>query len=242
MQEYLGWPVVTAENCFHIILSQCGIVPWPKAQNPMPLEDYLAQATQAQRDEYQRFGPKNEVVFYRNPSSLDPFTGFQSIFKPYAIVFGLINEMVPVTAEWKHGNGLITIVPVCGVPGKAESHLPTIANQMMATGRREWQEETGTKLESITSLSPTEGLWSEVRKGYMRCFPFLGKVKEPIKKGPTKLDQNETLSMVLFPIQEWVKLIESPHLWDQHPEFGLESCCQAVTYLALRQMNRLQLT
>jgi 8-oxo-dGTP pyrophosphatase MutT (NUDIX family) len=240
MQECFGWPVVTAENCFEVIRS-CGIKAWPQLQEPDPIDTYLKNATLAQLEEYRRFGPKSYVVRFENPAAKEPFNGFRSVFKPYAMVFALIDGMVPVTAEWKHGNDRITIVPVAGVPGKAEKDLPTLMDQMKATAIREWREETGTELESLASLGPDEGLFCEARKADMRYFPFVGRIKVPISKGPTKLDDNEILQMVLFPFQEWLRLIESDHLWNKNPDFGLEYSVRDITYRALRYLNMLQL-
>jgi len=236
----MGWPVVTAENCFDVITNECGITPWPKLAEPEPINSYLLRANNAQKQEYDRFGPKSFLVQYQNPGNSAPFNGFRSIFKPYSLVFALIDGMVPVTAEWKHGNAKITIVPVCGVPGKEEQYMPTLMDQMTATAVREWHEETGMHLSSVVPLCPIEGIWSESRKAQMRCFPFLGTVKTPLVRGKTKLDDNETLAMLLFPLDEWLKLMESESLWDLHPEFGLEACARDATYAALRRLGRLK--
>jgi 8-oxo-dGTP pyrophosphatase MutT (NUDIX family) len=191
--------------------------------------------------EYQLFGPQNFVARHENPSTGEGFNGFRSVFKPCSMVFAVVDGLVLVTAEWKHGNNRITIVPVAGVPGKAEADLP-LREKMRRTALREWEEETGTKLVSVEALGPEEGIWSVVRQTESHCFPYLGTVATPIQKGPTKLDQNETLIMVAFPLSEWVKLIESPELWDENPEFGLEVCSRDITYAALRKLGKLKLT
>ncbi|MBI4095169.1 MAG: hypothetical protein HY435_03185 [Candidatus Liptonbacteria bacterium] len=235
----LGWPIVTAANCFDVIRS-LGIKPWQQVREPEPLDSFLSHATEPEKDEYRRFGPKNFVVRYRNPHTGEPFNGFRSVFKPAAVVFALLDEHVPVTAEWKHGNDRITIVPVAGVPGKKEAELPTLADRMRATAIREWNEETGTELSSVTPLSPPSGIYSAVRPAEIQYFPFVGRVKEPVVKGPTKFDANEHLKMVLFSLNEWLALIETNELWDQRPEFGLEMCARDVTYAALRELERLK--
>lgn len=50
MVTFLGWPVVTAENCFAVIKDR-GIVPWPKIQDPESIEAYLKKATDDQKAE-----------------------------------------------------------------------------------------------------------------------------------------------------------------------------------------------
>lgn len=240
MKTLLGWPVVSATNCFDVV-KECGIHPWLKIEEPEPLDHYLTRTTNPEWDEYQRFGPKNFVVRYQNPRTNEPFNGFRSIFKPSAVVFALIEDMVPVTAEWKHGNNRVTISPVGGVPGKQEQNLSTLAERMHATAIREWHEETGTHLMSATPLAPSYGIYSAVRPAEIQYFPFVGEVRLPIQKGPTKFDESENLVMVLFPLLEWLWLIESPELWEQHPDFGLEMCARDATYAALRKLGRLRL-
>lgn len=240
MSEFLGWQIVTADNCFGFV-RELGIRPWLKVQEPESLDHYLKRTTNPEWDEYQRFGPKSFVVRYQNPHANEPFNGFRSLFKPSAVVFALINGMVPVTAEWKHGNDRITIVPVAGVPSKKEQDLPSLAARMEATAIREWKEETGTELASVTPLSPSCGIYSAVRPAEIQYFPFLGEMRLPIKKGPTKFDLSENAAMILFPLKQWLTLIESSDLWEQNPDFGLEMCARDVTYAALRKLGKLQL-
>ncbi len=239
MQELFGWPVVNAQNCFDII-RQRGICTWPQIKE-QDINSYLANGTEAQKLICERFGPKVIVATHENPHTKKPFDGFKITSKPCAIVFALIEDMVPVTAEWKHGNNRITIVPIAGVPGKEEERLPTLAKKMQATALREWREETGTDLASAELLGPRDGLFFEVRKTDSCYFPFLGKVKEPIKKRPAKFDAEEHLAMVVFPLKEWVTLIETPELWDGNPDFGLEGGARDVTYAALRKLGLLGL-
>jgi 8-oxo-dGTP pyrophosphatase MutT (NUDIX family) len=236
----LGWPIVTARNCFDTVRS-IGVRAWPKISEPVGIVDFLATATDTERVDYNRFAPKSFAVKHRNPYDGSVFDAFKVEFKPYACVFGLIDDMVPITAEWKHGNDRITLVPPCGVPGKAEGALTNMAKKMRATALREWNEETGTELENPVPLSSGEGVFSTVRNAHVQCYPYLGTVKTPIVKGQTKLDDTEHLKMILFPLPEWIKLLETHGLWDQNPDFGVEACTRDVTYAALRAMGRLKL-
>lgn len=239
--HHLGFPVVTAANCFDIVRS-LGIKAWPKKTENVPIVEWLKTATSEQVTDYNRFAPKSFAIQHENPYNGSDFDAFRVEFKPYSLVFALIDGYVAITVEWKHGNDKITFVPVCGVQGKAEASLPTLAAKMMAVGFREFKEETGIELESLTPLSSSNGMYYSVRNSETRCFPYLGTVKLPIEKGLTKFDDTEQLVMVLFPLEEWVKLLEDNELFEQNPDFGLEDCSRAATYAALRHMGRLQLT
>lgn len=242
-KEYLNWPVLLANTCFESI-RDLDIKSWQKLADPIPVTTFLETATPGERGDYERFAPKAYAVKHQNPYTGKTFDGFTTHFKPYACVLALIededgNEYIPVTAEWKHGNDRITIVPVCGVPNKDELAFGNMADIMHAVGMREWKEETGTELESLVPLSSSQGMWATVRNSSVQCFPFLGIMKTPVFKGTTKFDDTEHLAMVLFPLKEWVKLIESNDLWEQNPDFGIESCTRDVTYAALRYLGRL---
>jgi hypothetical protein len=242
MDTCLGWPMVTAENCFDVV-RDLGIKPWEQVGFTMTLNDYLRSASPGRIEEYDRFGPKNSVGRYLDPHRNEYFTGFRTTFKPYVIVFGLLpGNRVPVTVEWKHGNGKITFVPPAGVPGKEEEGITDLFDKMEATALREWREETGTTLRSVTPLGPRQGIYSEVRKAESRYFPFLGNLNEDIPKSSQLLDKNEHLQMVVFPLDEWVTLIDSPHLWDENPDFGQEFTLRDVTYAALRKLGRLKIS
>lgn len=241
MRTILDWPVVTAENCFDVILG-LGIKKWPTVWEKQA-EEYLSTATKEQKKDFERFGPKIFVARHTDPSG-NPYDGFGASFKPAALVFIIIedefgNKMVLTTAEYKHGNDRITIVPIAGVAGKEELGLPLI-EQMEKTAYREAKEESGIDLDSVESLGPSDGIYSVVRNANVAMFPFLGKIKLPMQKGSTKLDDNEHVVMIAFPINEWLKLIETPELWDKHPDFGLETYTLVTTYLALRRLSMMK--
>ena len=230
--------MVTAENCFDII-RLCGIRPWQKI-NEEPVERYLRRGEE-QSQLYSRFGAPSTVGYYTNPGSSTPFEGFRTHFKPCAMVFALIDGHVPITAEWKHGAERITLCPVAGVAGKAEQNYPTVYEQMEAAARREWEEETGTQLASLTPLGPSTGILAIARSANARYYPFLGTVREPIQKGPTKLDSDERLQMVMFPVAEWVRLLMQGDLMDQHPHYCIETYTRDTTFAALMALGKLQL-
>jgi 8-oxo-dGTP pyrophosphatase MutT (NUDIX family) len=235
----MGWPVLTAKGCFAAIRG-LGIRPWIKAFEPVPIDSFLVSAKGSERQDYERFGPKVFAAGYQNPATHEPFLGFRAVCKPYALVFAVVEGYVVVTAEWKHGNDRITIVPVAGALGSRPDAKLTLAQQMKAVAKREWREETGTDVELVLPLGPSDGMFSESRKMDARYFPFLGMIKQPIRKFAAKLDRHETLVVVAFPLAEWLALIETPELWDANPDFGLEYCARDVTYMALRKMGRLK--
>lgn len=240
-EQLYGWPVVTAENCFNVV-RECGIKPWEQLREPVALANFLATATDAQRQDYERFCPKTSVVTYHDPINNKPFEGFTTAFKPYACVFTLIDgKYVAVTAEWKHGNGKITFVPVCGVPGKAEAHIVDMLEKMAAVAMREHREETGFTLSRVFPLSPATGLWTGVRNSVTQCYPFLGEIDLDTPKGSTKFDDTEHIQMVLFELEEWLKFVEDPRVFDGQSDATLETVARDTTYAALRAMGRLKL-
>lgn len=241
MEHRYGWPIVTAENCFDVVRER-GIVPWEQLREPISIADFLATANAEELKQYEKHCPRTSVVTYYDPFKKETFTGFTTAFKPYACVFTLIDDKyVAVTAEWKHGNGKITFVPVCGVPGKAEVDIEGMRKKMAAVAMREHLEETGFTLSRVFPLSPATGLWTGVRNSVTQCYPFLGEINPDIPKGSTKFDHSEHLKMVLFELSEWMKFIEDPSIFDGHDDFTLETVARDTTYAALRALGRLQL-
>lgn len=231
--------MVNSKNCFSKI-HRLGIKPWRARGKPEAVEAWLGKATPDELESFRRFGPRSYFLKYANPQSGKVDNYFRTAFKPSAVVFAMFDrQFVPVTAEWKHGNNKITITPVAGVPGKAEADLPTLALKMRATALREWKEETGMELEYVIPLAPESGIYSAVRPAEIQYFPFVGKVRNRVEKGPTKFDENEHIALVVFDWHEWLALIETPGLWDQNPDFGLEMCARDVTYAALRKLGYL---
>lgn len=239
MQTFLDWPVLTAKTCFDAIRNM-GIKRLPKrCEVDEPLDAFLNHATDQERREYAAFCPKTVVARHQNPVTGESFNGFRVINQPYVLVFAMIDNMVLVTAEWKHGNDRITIVPVAGVAGRDEKRLSSLKERMAAVAVREFHEETGIRPAAVIPLSSQEGLFGEPRKMQSQYFPFLARIDKPVKRGPSKLDKNESLKIVVFSLPEWMKLIDSFRLWEENPDFGLESVTRDITYTALSQLGRL---
>lgn len=227
--------VVTAANCFDVA-RECGILPWQQARPIQSEDEFFATASDQERSDYNRFAPKVNVVHHLDQAG-NPFTGFTVKFKDYATVFALIDGMLPVTAEWKHGNDKVTFVPVCGVASKAEAHIDNMSDKMQAVAEREFLEETGYAVKNLRRISPASGMWAIVRQAHVQCYPFVGEVDMSVPQGPSKLDSQEQLQILLFPLKEWIKLISDPHAFDDHPEFCLEACARDLTYAALMELG-----
>ena len=236
MDRQYGIPIVTAETIDEV-LEELGIRPWKQVRPPQDLHEYAASdLSDAARNELERFGPKGQAMFLKTPQG-SPFTGFRSVGRNWATVFALIpnedNEqdpLVPIVGEWKHGAEVITLNPPAGVPSKEDRQF---GEPMARCGKREFEEETGIELKSITALSE-RGIAVSSRQTTQLFFPFLGVVKEPLETKPTKLDGTEDLKPLLISLSEWMKLIDA----------GLVSDASAygVTFLALRRLGRLPLT
>ena len=161
MESYNGWPILTAENCFSKI-RESGIVPWIEDPQYGFVEEYFEGAPSQEAfikrmNNFNKFAPKTTVSRYKKPNGSKEIDGFKTTFTPYAMVFALIDDYVPVTAEWKHGNGLITIVPPAGAPTLDELRFNTLTGAMRFAAMREWKEETGTYPEMIVEIIEREG-------------------------------------------------------------------------------------
>lgn len=222
-----GFPIATADNIFSL-LSDLGIRQVEHSRPVMDFEEYMASdLTEKQRSDAVRFGPKREVVIQTDKHG-EPFHGFRTVGKNWATVFTLLpGDLVPIVGEYKHGADEVTLVPPSGVLHKVDTESP---DPMAACGRREWEEETGLKLDSVTPLTGYP-LMISGRQSTVRYYPFLGQVTLPIVKGKSKLDDTENLKMVLVPLQEWLKLIDNSR--------GIEDCAVSTTFLALRRLGKM---
>lgn len=220
-----GFPVCTANNVF-AVLRDLGIQPWPHAESAVSMETYLSgELTEAERNEALRFGPKAEVVSLTQPNGR-PFRGFRSIGKDWATTFVLLPDgLVPIIGEYKHGSDDLTLVPPSGIPNRDEREQ---ADGMAICAKREWEEETGLRLERVTPLSRRPHVIAG-RQSTLHFYPFIGEIAHPIEKGESKLDANEYLKLVLLSLEDWLRLIEHGR--------GIEACGASITLLALRRLG-----
>lgn len=230
MKSKYGFPIVNAKNIFQV-LKNYGIKKWLHVQPPMDLDDYLASnLTKEQLEEVRRFAPKREVVFLQNTKG-GTFRGFRSVAKNWVTVFCLLpDDLVILTAEFKHGSEVICIVPPCGVPERKESDL---VDPMTACAKREFLEETGIELEEVIPLSNTEGNSVSPRQTTQRYFPYLGIPKMPMVWKEQRLDHNEFLKVILIPLKDWLTLIKNNMIIDE--------CATTVTFRALQYLGRLEI-
>jgi hypothetical protein len=226
MRVPMQWnlPIVTAATVFPF-LESVGIRPWTKLAEPVLLDEYRErELTDQQRSEL-RFAAKNEVVFLQQPMGGE-FRGFRTIIKNWATTFCLLpGDFVPIVAEWKHGAEIISLAPPSGVPSKADN------GSMSACAKREFEEETGMTLEKVIYLGPMSGIPINCRSLTTTFCPFFGKVAEPLVVGPSKLDATEHLKLVLFPLNEWMKVV-------LHGMTG-DDCSISTTFLALNYLERI---
>lgn len=242
LTHYKGLPVATATNCFEIVRG-LGIKAWERNSNKTAVEQWLNGGSLARHQDHSRFAPKVYATGYINPHTKQNFNAFSVELRPYSLVFVLLDETyVVITAEWKHGNDKITFIPVCGVLGKEEDHLPTIHEKMESAGIREVMEETGFTVTKLIPLSSSHGTFHSVRNTNSCCYPFYGKIDSSVGRSATQCDEEEHLAVILFRLEEWLVLIEDNSLFEANPDFGLEDCARAVTYIALRHMGRLTFT
>lgn len=229
MEKKYGFPIVNADNIFEI-LERLRIKKWPHTQPPMDLNGYAAgKLTEEQKEEVRRFAPKSEVVFLRDPNG-NSFIGFRSVGKNWVSIFTILEDsLLPIVAEFKHGAEAISI----GFPSGAGRREAEFKDSMSACAKREFEEETGIKLQEVILLSGPEGIPISGRQSTQRFFPFLGVLPKDLICSQSKLDRTEFLQVVLIPLKEWIRLIEQGKV--------TEDSSISLTFLALRQLGRLKI-
>jgi hypothetical protein len=230
METKYGFPVVI-DNIFGAI-SDLGIKPWPEVKPKQDLKEYLAgDLDPVAREEADRFAPKAEVVFLKNPKG-GTFLGYRSVGKNWVTVFSLLDQdLVPITVEFKHGSGDICLVPPSGVPSRKDFDG---TDPMAACARREFLEETGIELEKLIPLSNPKGNAVSPRQSTQRYFPYLGIPKLPVIQTDQRLDKNEALKIILVPLGYWLQLISENQIVDE--------CATTCTFRALQELGRLSTT
>lgn len=221
-----GIPVVTAGSIYQV-MAQAGIRPWQETEPVVSLDEYLKRDLSDDQRAELRFAPKTEVVTLQTPKG-NAYRGFRTALKPWATTFCLLpGDLVPIVGEFKHGAFTISLAPPSGVLGKEDK------GDMSLCAAREFTEETGIALRNVVGLSGPDGIALNCRHINQRYFPFLGFAELRIDPGKSKLDENEFLKLVLMPLKDWLALIE---VGEVH-----EECSIGTTYLALRNLGKLQL-
>lgn len=221
-----GLPVVPAYR-LEEYFSECGIRPWEKIGAPIPLQYYRLMHMSETDQRELRYAPKAEVIPWKNPKS-GPMHGFRTIGKNWSTVFCLLpGELIPIVVEWKQGAECISLAPPSG------SLEPIDAGDMRACAIREFFEETGITLANLHPLSEN-GIALSSGDNTQRYFPFLGYPEIPVVVGPTKLDNNELLQVILVPLADWLSLISTGRVQ--------EEISIGITLLALQRIGRLKLT
>jgi hypothetical protein len=241
LTRYQDLPVVTAANCFDIV-QELGIKAWKRNSEKVDVEQWLNGGSLERHQDYSRFAPKVYATGYTNPYTKQNFNAFSVEIRPYSMVFALLDETyVVITAEWKHGNDKITLIPVCSVLGKEEGHLPTIHEKMRAAGIRGVMEGTGFTVTDLTPLSSSHGTFHSVRNTNSCCYPFYGKISSAAGRSSTwHHNESEHLAVVLFKPEEWVKLVGDSSLFEKNLDFGLEDSALSVTLAALLHTGNLR--
>lgn len=228
MKKHPKWgiPMADRENVLEVF-AELGIKPWKELKPPMDLTAYLAsEIGQPQKDEAVRFAPKSQVVFLEQPNG-KPFTGFRSTGRDWATVVTMLKgDLIPIVGEYKHGTGCISLCNPSGVIGKADD------GSFENAGRREFEEETGLTVKTMTPLGSPSGIGVSTRQSTQKCYPFLATVDESVALKPSKLDASEVLKLVLIPVRDWLAILD---------EKCEEASAHLATLLALRKLGWLQM-
>ena len=226
-----GFPIVNSQNIF-TTLNKFGIKHWPATAPPVSLGEYQKRSlSEKELSEIERFAPKVEVTFLQNPQNEESFTGFRTKWN-YGIgvhVFTLLPEdLVPVSAEFRHGAEIISLMLPGGVFDGNDKNPRSCA-------KREFEAETGLKLKKIITLETKDisGICISSRQSGQKSQGFLGVLPKPLELLKPELDPEEFLKIVLVPLKDWLELIEQGHAKD-----AMAICS---TYMALRKLGRLKL-
>ncbi len=228
MKTVHGYPVVTADT-LQDVLEALGLRAWEKIAATVSLQEYARRALTGDQQAELRFAPNAEVLFLQNPETAATFTAFRTAAKSWATTFALVpndehGPLVPIVAEWKHGVEEVTLVPPSGVMSKVDN------NSWYNAAKREFAEETGFALEEVTVLCDHTLQGASTRQNTSGVYPFVGLLKKPVERMPSKLDKNELLHVLLFPVEEWLDVLDRGDAHDQ--------CAVAVTHLALRWLKK----
>lgn len=232
-KKKFGFPVVTADNIFEV-LKELGIKHWQSLEGPLPLDKYRKRnLTKDQIKEIDKFAPKLEVEIFRTPRK-EKFTGFRATW-PYGmgvLVFTILpGDLVPITAEFRHGAKVISLILPGGITDLDKSNL----KYNMAHAKKEFEEETGIMLERIIPIESkdTNGIPLSARQVKQKTCGFIGILPKRLVFKKAKLDYNEFLKAVLIPVKDLIELIMRGQTKD--------ASLIVSTFMALHKMGRLKL-
>lgn len=216
MKTKYGLPVANADNVFEVFRS-LGIVKWDRVEGSVAVVNYLKEDLTEEKNKNLKYIPRVKVANFNGPGG-KLFRGFQWVGINSGVrVFTMVDEFIPICAEFQHGCEEIVLDLPGGCIENGEDHA--------ACAKREFEEETGVDLEKVISLG-SRGVFMVARRTKAKNFSFLGIVKKPVALRNQNLDRNEQLQTVLVSLNDWLKLIER--------EF-VQSYSITTTVLALRK-------
>jgi len=232
IKEKFGLPIVTADNVF-LVLEQLGIKHWQSLGRPLSLDEYKKGGLSSfQKKEIEKFAPKLEVELFATPRS-ESFAGFRATW-PYGMgvhVFTILpGDLVPITAEFRHGGKVISLILPGGV---IDSNSLSLKRKAMHA-KKEFEDETGILLKKVVPIETkdTSGILLSARQAKQRTCGFIGILPKPLVFKKTNLDYNEFLKAVLIPVKDLVKLIMKGN--------AKEASLIVSTFMALFKMDKIK--
>lgn len=232
MKKKFGFPIVTADNVFSV-LEQLGIKHWQSLEKPLPLDKYKKRnLTSFQKKEIEKFAPKLEVELFATPRN-ETFTGFRATW-PYGMgvhIFTILpGDLVPITAEFRHGEKVISLI----LPGGITDPDKTNLRDRMMHAKKEFEDETGILLKKVIPIETgdTSGISLSARQVKQRICGFIGILPKPLVFKKANLDYNEFLKAVLIPVKDLMELIMRGNV--------KEVSLIASTFMALFKMGRIK--
>jgi len=226
--------VVNAKSVYDV-LREMGIDNWSLVEE-VPVADYQARdLAEAQRKEL-RFVPPMAAAIYQGPDG-KPTTYFHiSPGRAYSITFAVvpspIGRLVPVTASYRPAVKRVILQLPSGGFKKGEDLAEGAA--------REFEEETRIALDRVEFLRRS-AIPVHVGATGDLIFPCLGIPRNPVEKSSRNLDAGEFIGTVLFPVYEWLALLDGGD--QEHIQIGdtqaagPDMVTVGTTYLGLRQLR-----
>lgn len=190
-----GLPIITVKS-IEKVLQEHKILPWQRIAEPIPLDQYKSGALSEEEKSELRFAPHVEVIKLLTPNQ-KIFHGFRTTAKHGTVTFVLLpGDYVPVVAEFRHGVERVLL----NLPGGLLDDENPIRG-----AKREFEEETGIKLESIEQINKV-GVPIIGRSTTATNFSFLGIPRKPIVAKTRKLDREEFLGTFVVRLPDWLTL------------------------------------
>lgn len=175
---------------------------WKVLHSPVLLNDFVCRGLSEEESRDLKFAPRVEVVFLQDPRR-DVFRGFRSIGRSGVVVFCLLYDKYVVSClEFRHG----IETSILNLPGGTFN-----SGDPVDCALKEWKEEIGIKLTSITSLNK-RGIPVDARNTNRVNYSYMVFTKQPLIVKRQEFDKQEFIECYLIPLKDWQKCIQAGYV------------------------------